>query len=66
VPQPERQLVASARKAAAARVRRSACAEAVESNISLAERLWGLRTDFCNSSGSGYDALARVLARLSQ
>ncbi len=66
VPQPERQLVESARKATAARVRRSAYADAVENNISLAERLWGLRTDLCGSSGSRDDALARVLARLSQ
>ncbi len=66
VPQPERQLVDSARKAAAARVRRSAYSDAVESNISVAERLWGLRTDLCGSSDSAYDALARVLARLSQ
>jgi tetratricopeptide (TPR) repeat protein len=65
IPQPDGQLVARARKAAGARFRRAAYAEAVESNISLAERLWGLRTDACGSSGSP-EALARVLARLSQ
>ncbi len=65
-PQPERQLVDDARKAVKAWVRRPAYADAVESNITLAERLWALRTEICGSANAGNDALARVLARLSQ
>lgn len=66
VPEPERKFVASARKAAASRPLRSTYSKAIENNISLAERLWGLRTSLCASSDSKYEALARVLARLSE
>ncbi|MGE5569230.1 MAG: tetratricopeptide repeat protein [Rhodospirillales bacterium] len=66
VPEPERKLLANARKAAGARPLRSAYSTATENNISLAERLWELRASLCASSDSRYEALARVLARLSE
>lgn len=66
VPEPERKLVETARKAAAAHPRRSAYTTAIDDNISLAERLWQLRTSLCASPDSRYEALARVLTRLSE
>ncbi|MEO7143235.1 MAG: tetratricopeptide repeat protein [Bryobacteraceae bacterium] len=56
----------AARKALANRVKRGAYADATESDIALAERLWAARAGLCGNQAASDEPLARVLAHLSE
>lgn len=66
LPAPARELADTARKLLLRRRVPRSHGDATESNVSLAEQLWGSRVNLCGSSAGSDEALSRVVARLSR
>jgi CIC family chloride channel protein len=66
VPKQARSLADAARKTLLRRVRPRSYRDEVDSNITLAQQIWGERIDICGPAPPGEDPLSRVMAQLSQ